>query len=110
MLSKTEIIKDIIFRKPHLNLAIFMIVGGTILYFYDAFSGKYPTGLLSIQLLGYTLSYALFGLFEAIVSIYGQTGTYRIEKLLKEREKYTEFDSWNQGYCRALKDVLEGNI
>jgi len=33
-----------------------------------------------------------------------------IEKLLTEREKYSEFDLYNQGYCRALRDVLNGEI
>ena len=33
-----------------------------------------------------------------------------IEKLLKEREKYTMFSLWNQGYCHALKDVLYNNL
>jgi len=33
-----------------------------------------------------------------------------IEKLLKEREKHTEFSLYNQGYCRALRDILNGEI
>lgn len=34
----------------------------------------------------------------------------RIRKILEEREKYTGFDIYNQGYCRALKDILGDTI
>lgn len=33
-----------------------------------------------------------------------------IENLYKERCSYATIDLWNQGYCHALKDVLEGKI
>jgi len=34
----------------------------------------------------------------------------RIKNILQQREKYTMFSLWNQGYCHALKDVLYNNL
>lgn len=31
---------------------------------------------------------------------------FDVRNLLKERERYTEFSLYNQGYCQALKDIL----
>lgn len=32
---------------------------------------------------------------------------FEIRKLYKERCSYATVDLWNQGYCHALKEVLE---